>query len=280
MGVIRHLKNQIKKKQELVYSIRNFKNLVYLRIYHLKRKQIIGRNYGRLLGHYRRLKKILWNLTYKKQNILRFIPTVCLWSRPLTVGLKNGLKMITSESKIQTYLGLPIRQSKTLKSQLNLSTSVVIKQSQMMTKDGSNGIVITKQTDSQKQVLKDAMNDIRNRIYTDYARGFPNTIYELFTADDMINQLLENECCEVSWDSLNVEMVEFYYIVCYCIAVKFIDDVIYGNIFSGENGYSRYIKSEKYKSSKVFKECEIIVLKLIDYRIPRYDYLNIENFVL
>lgn len=124
------------------------------------------------------------------------------------------------------------------------------------------------------------MNDIRNQIYSEYSRGFPNTIYELFTADAMIHQLLENECCEISWDSLDVEMVEFYYIVCYCIAVKFIDDVIYGNIYSAETGFSRYIKSNRFKSSKVFKECEIIVLKLIDYRIPRYDYLNIKDSVL
>lgn len=132
-----------------------------------------------------------------------------------------------------------------------------------------------KQTDSQKQVLKDAINEIRNKIYAEYSRGFPNTIYELSTADNMIKQLLENECCEISWDSLDIEMVEFYYIVCYCIAVKFIDDNVYKHVFSDKNGYSRYIKSEKYQSSKIFQECEIIVLKLLDYKIPRYDITNV-----
>lgn len=136
-----------------------------------------------------------------------------------------------------------------------------------------------KQIDSQKQVLKNALNDIRNKIYAEYSKGFPYTLYELFTADAMIHQILENESCQVSWNSLDVELVEFYYIVCYCIAVKFIDDDTYGNIYSDKDGFSHYIKSEKYKSSEVFKEGEIIVLKLLDYRIPRYDYTNVKDFI-
>ena len=76
----------------------------------------------------------------------------------------------------------------------------------------------------------------------DYAKGFPNTFYEILTADAMINILLENDCCQISWETVEIDIVEFYYIVCYCIAVKFIDDAIYGKIFSDKNGYSRYIK--------------------------------------
>jgi len=102
----------------------------------------------------------------------------------------------------------------------------------------------------------------------------PLTRHEIYIANKLMNTILYHTSSGIQWyvsDSCcNIEIVRFYYIICYCIAVKFIDDDAPTNLFTHADGYSAFVNNKSLRSNDVYEKYEMQVLKLIDYTIPYF----------
>jgi len=121
------------------------------------------------------------------------------------------------------------------------------------------------------------IHDLKKNIFTHYPWNAKYIKYEFATADKIMKLLLKIDNSEIQWflfdKFCNTEIIKFYYLICYCISVKFIDDHLCSQkIFSPEDGFSQYLQRPDLKTEEMYIKHEIIVLKMIDYKIPHDIY--------
>ncbi len=120
------------------------------------------------------------------------------------------------------------------------------------------------------------LEPLKDQLYERYKKAYI-VRYIIYTSDAIMKKIIHMPDSGIKWfleDNLfNIELIELYYIICFCISDKFILDQPVLKLYSDPiGGYSMFVKNKALRTKNYYKSYELEVLTLINYEIPHLKF--------